>query len=59
MKRDNGLHEEWCNTIMTLKTYKPVQPKHNNITINMNRSIDADGVAENIANSIKLALSNM
>lgn len=36
-----------------------IQPKHNNMTINMNRSIDADAVAEHIAKSIKLALSNI
>ena len=38
MKRENSLHEKWCNTIMPLKTFNPAQPKHNNITINMNRS---------------------
>ena len=59
IKKDDGLYEKWYNATKLLIPLNPVQPKHNNITINMNRSIDADVVAGNIANSIKLALNNI
>jgi len=62
MKRDHDVYEKWVlatKLLIPLNSIQPKQPEHNNITINMDRSIDADAVAEHIAKSIKLALSNM
>ena len=65
MKRDKDLYKLWFDMTQLLipwnhiQPIQPAQPKHNNITINMNRSIDSDAVAEHIAKSIKLALGNM